>query len=126
MRLVIDANIIFAALIKRGTTRALLTQSELHTPAFVQEEIQKYLHFLCEKTGLSNRQLERLIEKIFGYITIVPAEAYEHIKVRLHDEKDVPYVALALLLDCPLWSNDQELKEPDYVRVLTTRDILEL
>ncbi|HIH22695.1 TPA: hypothetical protein HA238_03135 [Candidatus Micrarchaeota archaeon] len=41
------------------------------------------------------------------------------------DPKDVPYIALALKLKIPIWSNDRDLKEKqDEVKVYNTKDLL--
>jgi len=40
------------------------------------------------------------------------------------DPDDVPYLALALTLGIPLWSNDKALKGQTNVKVLATSDLL--
>ena len=41
------------------------------------------------------------------------------------DEKDVPYIALALRKNISIWSNDKELKEKqDIIKVYNTQEIL--
>lgn len=42
------------------------------------------------------------------------------------DEKDAPFLALAMQLGCPVWSNDRHFQRQNEVRVYTTRDILGL
>ena len=43
------------------------------------------------------------------------------------DPKDTVYLALALNLNCSLWSNDKDLKEnQSEVEILTTRDMMDL
>ena len=50
-------------------------------------------------------------------------EAYEIMKDI--DEKDTPYIALALKLNCPIWSNDTDLKKQNKVKVYNTKELLE-
>ena len=52
MQLVIDANIVFAALIKAGSTADLITSPklELYSPPFLFEEFEKYSSYLLDKT----------------------------------------------------------------------------
>lgn len=38
---------------------------------------------------------------------------------------DVPYLALALFLDIPIWSNDGDFKEQSLVKVYTTTELLQ-
>lgn len=42
------------------------------------------------------------------------------------DKDDVDFVALALKLNLPLWSNDSRLKEQSLVKVLSTRELVEI
>jgi predicted nucleic acid-binding protein len=41
------------------------------------------------------------------------------------DEKDTHYVALALKLNCPIWSNDTDLKKQNKVKIYNTKELLE-
>ncbi|HJH25486.1 MAG TPA: hypothetical protein C5S37_01660 [Methanophagales archaeon] len=40
------------------------------------------------------------------------------------DPDDVDFAALALKLDCPLWSNDKELKQQSVVKIFSTSDLI--
>ncbi len=42
------------------------------------------------------------------------------------DEKDTPFLALALQLNCPVWSNDKHFKQQNIAEVYTTEKISEL
>jgi predicted nucleic acid-binding protein len=42
------------------------------------------------------------------------------------DEKDAPILALAMQLNCPVWSNDKHFQKQKAARVYTTADILGL
>ncbi len=52
LKLVIDANILFAALIKGGLTAELIISDELQlfAPEFLLEEFSKYQDIILEKT----------------------------------------------------------------------------
>lgn len=41
------------------------------------------------------------------------------------DPDDSDFFALALKLDCPIWSEDKKLKEQSRIRVLNTRELSE-
>jgi predicted nucleic acid-binding protein len=41
------------------------------------------------------------------------------------DDKDVPYIALALHLDAAVWTDDRELGEQNVVEIYTTTEIVE-
>lgn len=132
MKLVIDANILFAALIKNAETREVLLSGkhELYSPDFLQYEIQKYVGVLVQKTGLSEEEVRSLIDEIItaANITFITFEAaaacYDSATKISPDKEDIPYFALALLLKCDIWSNDKKLKEQDVVNIYATHDIL--
>ncbi len=42
------------------------------------------------------------------------------------DPGDVQFLALAMALNCPIWSNDKDLKKQKVVKVYTTQKIPEL
>ncbi|MBN1941169.1 MAG: hypothetical protein JW772_03225 [Candidatus Diapherotrites archaeon] len=132
MQLVVDANVLFAALIKDSITRRVLLVSihDLYLPEFSVIEFKNHLPELSEKTGLAQEELallfERLIEK--AGIKLVPFEDFKSKKNQAQqiapDKDDVAYLALALHLHCGLWSNDKALKSQKTVEVFSTAEIL--
>lgn len=44
----------------------------------------------------------------------------------IKDEKDIEYLALAMKLKMPLWTNDKLLKNQNLVKAITTADLIEL
>lgn len=40
------------------------------------------------------------------------------------DPKDTIYFALALKMNCAIWSNDKKLKEQGHVRILSTAELI--
>ncbi len=57
MNLVVDANILFAALIKEGTTAGLMVSDKLHlfAPQFLLEEFVKYEELILKKPTAQRR-----------------------------------------------------------------------
>jgi len=41
------------------------------------------------------------------------------------DIDDIDYFALALKLNCPIWSQDRDLKEQKKIKVYTTKELVE-
>ncbi len=80
MELVIDANILFAALIKESKTRHLLLTKKwiFYVPEFVLEEIYKHLDILLEKTKLSENTLKNLLDELIikSHIKIVSFDEF--------------------------------------------------
>jgi len=137
IRIVIDANILFSALIKDASiTRELITSDDIfdiYCPEFIFKELEKYKKFIISKRE-KNKQLltyKESFETLLYFINIIPTERYDDkIKEAYNimkdiDEKDTHYVALALKLNCPIWSNDTDLKKQNKVKIYNTKELLE-
>lgn len=125
-KVVIDTNVVFKALRLPYTTfRDILGQADyqFYAPKFLLVEIFKHR----EKVLRNNIQLEddfyEYLNLLLNQISFVNEdfvsigsylEAYRLCKSI--DEKDVPFVALAIELDCPLWTFDMPLKEGLYAK----------
>jgi len=133
MDLVVDANILFAALIKENVTSELLFSSSLHlyAPEFIFTEFEKYQELIKEKTERTDEEFSRLLETFERRIELIPLEEITPFIAKAKkvspDPKDVPYVALALKMSIPIWSNDKELKEKQSsIVVYSTPEIVRL
>jgi predicted nucleic acid-binding protein len=132
LELVIDANILFAALIRKGISSELLLHEELHlyAPEFILEEFEKYRELVKKKSHIDNPLFNELLRIYNEKIQFVPMEEISDFIMLAQDVtpdiKDVPYIALAMLLRIPIWSNDQDLKDKqNSVMVYQTKDLIE-
>lgn len=130
MNLVVDANIVIATLVKDGkTTEAFINPLlSLYAPEFILEELLKYGEEIAAKTHRSLESLSLMISEILSLVQIIPRNEIEPFldKVRSisPDSKDDMYLALALKLACPLWSNDTILKEQKEIQIYSTDELL--
>lgn len=131
MKLVVDANILFAALIKEGSTAEVLISDkiELFAPEFLFEEFSKYEEFILKKTHRSKEEFSLFLDLLRDQIIIIPqgiitpflneAEKFSP------DPKDTVYLALALALNSNIWSNDRKLKErQNKVNIYSTEELI--
>ena len=133
MRLVVDANIAISAILSRaGKTSEFLflEHLELYAPPFLIEEMESHCLEIMEKSALSEMDYRIALAQIFSCIRFVPPSVYIS-SVALAasispDIGDTDYLALALHLGCPLWSNDKRLKEQARVQVLSTHELARL
>jgi len=132
MDLVIDANILFAALIKESVTKELILSNgiNLFAPEFLFEEFYKYKEEILKKTNRSLEEFDEIFMILTNIITLIPEEEFglflEKAKSISPDENDSVYFALALKLNCAIWSNDKKLKNQDRIRVYSTQDLIEI
>ncbi len=132
MELVVDANIIISTLVSfSGKTSEMLFSDKLilYAPEYLLDEIGKHKKEISEKSGLSSKEINLLLSLIALNIKLVPfSEFKDFIKKASEicpDPNDVEYFALALKLNCSLWSNDSRLKKSS-LKVLTTSEILDI
>ncbi|MFT4326858.1 MAG: PIN domain-containing protein [Candidatus Woesearchaeota archaeon] len=132
MELIVDANILFAALIKDSKTAHLLLHNSLilYTPEFVLEEFARYKKEILRKTKRSNTDFSDFFSILENRLHVLSkeevAKQISKAKDISPDPKDVPYFACALYKKCSLWSNDKALKNQDVVTVLATHELVNL
>ena len=130
MDLVVDANILFAAMIKKGYTSKQLFRDDIHlyAPEFLFAEFDKYRDILLMKASRNEDEFDELLRILERRIETIPHEeigSFLEEAIRISpDEKDVPYIALAIRLHIPIWSNDKLLKKgQNRVSVYNTQEI---
>ena len=133
---VIDSNILFGAIISsRRIYFEIIKNFDLYAPDFVLKEIEKYEEFLHKRTKLPKKELNSFLINLFKGITILPAIILDRKSkqramelCRDIDEKDAPYIALAIELDIPFITNDKKLykglKKKGFSRIHLFEDIL--
>ncbi|MEK6898470.1 MAG: PIN domain-containing protein [Nanoarchaeota archaeon] len=131
MNLVIDSNILFAALLKESGTSDILFEHTLYAPEFIFEEFNKYKDYLKNKTSRDEKDFTSLFNLFERNVILIPKEEIEPFMEEAEkispDEKDTIYLALALKLNCSLWSNDKDLKEKQIiVHVYTTEELIRM
>ena len=121
MRLVVDANILISCLIKlEGRIAELYLNPtrplEFLAPERLMAELTLHRPKIMRITGASPERQAELEELLLSQLTIVPnsrirsahwERAFDLVKDI--DEDDDQFVALALHLNCPLWTGDRKL-----------------
>lgn len=116
---VTDANVIFSSLISgKENYEIMFSENKFFLPDFALSEIQKYQPIILEKSKLTFAEMQTYTLGIFDYITVVPNllvstksyfQAFQ--LCRNIDEKDTPYLALAIEFNIEFLTNDLELIE---------------
>jgi|SRR3990170_933082 len=137
MRLVVDSNIVFSALISgKGIYLDIFRKNVVYIPDIVFSELSKYELRLVQKTKLKQTQFKNFIQLLFEEVIVIPKfaisienwqNAYEICKDI--DEKDTPFIALSLELKIPLWTNDRKLisgiRAKGFYNIVTNEELLE-
>ena len=116
---IIDTNVIISALLPKSSRLReflLTTEIPLHAPDYMLRELEKYWQVIerkAEKRGVSNAELAHFREELLSLIIFHPLSEYHPFLKRAYDicrkfdEKDTPFVALALALPLPIVTNDK-------------------
>ena len=79
---------------------------------------------------MDSRQLLTAINLISEKVKFVSAAEYNEflsMAVEISPDKDaIDYFALALKLNCAIWSNDKKLKEQTKVKVYSTHELMNI
>ncbi len=129
MRLVVDSNVVFAALIAQNYSLDLLFNDEFQfiAPEFIRIEIEEHKDEIQKKAGLTGDELQTLLDAVFRYVKLIPKEGYERFKTKAKaispDKDDWPFFALAIRESCPILSNDKMLKQQSAVVVYSVHEL---
>jgi predicted nucleic acid-binding protein len=134
MNIVIDTNIFISALIKDGKTREIITSYGWNflIPEFEFAEIKKHKSEILRKSRLAEIDFKLLVSKLLKYIRIVRNEMIIKHKQESFgiigdiDPNDTIFIATALACDAAIWTDDKHFKKQNIIRILTTKEILEL
>ncbi|MBU1111373.1 MAG: PIN domain-containing protein [archaeon] len=134
MRIIIDSNVLFSALIKDSFTRKLIFEydNSFLFPFYIFEEMQKHYDELLEKSGMSTADFNKLLKILLKKVKIVPTEVLLPYKeealeiVKDIDISDVLFVACALAYArSVIWSDDKKLKNQTKVQVINTKEFID-
>ncbi|MGB3459263.1 MAG: PIN domain-containing protein [Halobacteriota archaeon] len=132
MKLVVDANVLFSFFKKDSTTRELITSFEifeLYTSSLCIKELSKHKEEIYRKSKISEAGFEEEMEVLRLFVGTVPDEEFKdcagEAKQLLGEHlKDIPYFALALYLNCGIWSNEKRFKKQVRIKAVSTSDLI--
>ena len=119
-------------LVKPGKPIDLFFDSRLSlfAPQLLLEELENNKEEILEKSKLNEEEFEWLYIILKHNITIIPEEEFLKYRERAEevcpDHKDIVYFALALYLNCAIWTNEKKLKEQPKVVVYSTHELMRL
>ena len=142
MKIVVDTNIVFSALLNANSEihEILLAPFgvfDFFSPELMMGELEKYSAKLSHLSKLSSSQMHEAKSRLFQCVTLISEDVISEISWQRSfdltkdvDEKDTPFIALAIELGCPLWTGDKKLIEGVKLRgfdsVISTRDVMRL
>lgn len=115
--LVLDANILIRAVLGTRVPGLLETMSptvRFFTPAICVQDAFKYLPVVLQKKGVEPQEANIGLSLVLRSVTVIDEEIYRlyesaaRKRMRKRDVDDWHIVACALLLNCPIWTEDAD------------------
>lgn len=131
MILVLDNNVLFSIMNPESVNSYLFSsiRSDFAAPDFIKSEFEEHREECLIKSKLSEQEFEMRQEEVEESIKFFEESEYDELLTKaiknLSDPKDSPYLALALLTNSAIWSNDPHLTEQSLVPILTTSEIVD-
>jgi predicted nucleic acid-binding protein len=131
MIVVIDTNVIISALIRDSLTRKVIIESGLNFvyPEISLHELRKHKKTIIDKSGLPEKDIDKLLDKLLEYVVLIPTEAVKsHLDeakliMQKIDPNDVVFIAAALTFrNSVIWSDDKDFERQKRIRIVKTRD----
>ncbi len=104
MKIIIDSNVLFSALIRDAKTRSIILEygDFFLFPSYIFEEMHEHIDELYTKTKLSKDDFKKLLHLILRKVVIVPNDVLEPYKdksveiIKDIDIDDAPFIACSL------------------------------
>ena len=134
MRVVVDTNILVSFFRQNPVNKIISNPGffkiQLFSPEYVFEELKKNKNNILKYSRLSSGKFDEKISDLKNFVKAIPKNLFKEFekeakKIAPH-EKDLPIFALALKLECPIWSNELSFKEQDKIKVFSAFDMIEL
>ncbi|MEK6878361.1 MAG: PIN domain-containing protein [Nanoarchaeota archaeon] len=136
MILVVDPNVIISAVLNIGNSlnvfilNKIIKKFDFVAPEFLFIELGKHTEKLAKKSRFTLDNAKEIIEFLIKEIEIIPEYQFKDKfedarKILKEHQKDVPYLALALKLNCDIFSGDKILKKLIPNRVVNPKEMLD-
>lgn len=141
MKIVVDSNVLFTFFWSDSIFREFskIKDIEFLSPEYSLEEINKYSKEIRKKARISSKEFKKALNDLAQVVNFVSLEQYSDFFKKAKDLAkdlstdqeyeflyDIDFYALALKLNCPIWSNDLLFKKQQKVIVLNTKEIIDL
>ena len=115
--IVLDANILLRAVFGQRVPQILSEHADevnFYSPDVCFADAREYIQKLSARRGLDPIDALAVLDGIGGIVEIVDRSLYEDYeqlareRIQTRDPEDWPVIAVALLLDLPIWTEDQD------------------
>jgi putative PIN family toxin of toxin-antitoxin system len=121
MIVVVDTNIVFAALLSKGNKYArhlFETKNNWITPGYLFYEVFNHKERIVNKSKLSNDEFQEHFLLLFSHIDIINVQKVStrsfflaNTFLKEKDPFDIPFLALAIELKAKIWTMDNDFRQ---------------
>ena len=141
MKVIIDTNVVFSAILN---SQSWIGQIILHSdksikfysPRYLQIEVQNHFQKIKKITKLDDSEVYELIDTLYTKIHFISDELIPKDCLLIADEltkdvdfDDVMFIALAIHLNCKLWTGDKvltkALTDKGFKKFISTQELIE-
>jgi predicted nucleic acid-binding protein len=141
MRIVVDTNILLTFFWDNSVLRRVCRdkKAEFFTAEYALGEIKKHKEVIAKRAGLNSKEASDALKQLFSSVTVIDTKDYDEFLQEVRDStsefstkdrtefsKDIDFLAVSLMLCCPLWSNDKLLSKQKKVMVFNTKEIVSI
>lgn len=135
MKVVVDANVVIAALARQSITKEVLLYPfiDYYSPEFLFEELKEHEDEIIAKMHTDNDGYRKALGIITKKIKIVRKAAYSQYLnqareiIGVVDKDDAPYIAVALGIGADgVWSYDPHFKQQKAIKLFSTGELLRM
>lgn len=115
--LVLDANILIRAVLGQKVRSILLNDANTvrwFVPSYCVDEARKHLPAILTKRGVDVAPAIAVLDALLPLLTLIeqqdllPLQTAAMNRLQYRDIQDWPVLAAALLLNCPIWTEDHD------------------
>jgi len=96
------------------------------------EEIYFYKSEIIRKSKINEKEFYVLLLRLLKYVRLIPIGIFINFKDEANkimgkiDKDDVLFIAAALALNCPIWSDDKHFRRQKRVEIFTTKNMYKM
>jgi len=115
--IMLDVNILIRAVLGKRVREPVMAHARdvsFFAPDVAYADARKYLPALLEKRGISPEPAMTVLDSLASIIQIIDGEVYAEAKMRAlqrigsRDADDWPVLACAMVVGCPVWTEDAD------------------
>jgi len=133
MQLVVDTNVL-VSFFRENPVRFIIVNSDilgiaLFTPEYAINELKNNEFDVLKYSKLNSKQFNKALSELSNFVKVISKESFKQFESQakqLIHNKDVPIFALALKLNCAIWSNEPGFKNQPSVKIFNTEDLRKL